>query len=153
MLGSGLLLGALSRVFDIYTQNIGNIFSQMAVWILLGTVISIYSIDKKSAMINIFLFCLGMLVSYYAADIFTDGVYSTVMIGGWTLFALFSPVLAYLAWMTKEKGLFPKIIGIGIVSASVLSSVILFDGPRIYDAAIDGLLIYFIFFKRVKRRV
>ena len=67
--------------------------------------------------------------------------------------ALFSPVLAYLAWMTKEKGLFPKIIGIGIVSASVLSSVILFDGPRIYDAAIDGLLIYFIFFKRVKRRV
>lgn len=55
--------------------------------------------------------------------------------------------------MTKEKGLFPKIIGIGIVSASVLSSVILFDGPRIYDAAIDGLLIYFIFFKRVKRRV
>ena len=41
MLGSGLLLGALSRFFDIYTQNIGNIFSQMAVWILLGTVISI----------------------------------------------------------------------------------------------------------------
>ena len=43
MLAAGLLLGALSRIFDIYTQNLGNIFSQMAIWILLGTLISIYS--------------------------------------------------------------------------------------------------------------
>ena len=50
MLAAGLLLGALSRIFDIYTQNLGNIFSQMAIWILLGTLISIYSETKKKAM-------------------------------------------------------------------------------------------------------
>lgn len=43
MLAAGPLLGVASRLLDLYTQNPGNIFSQMAVWILLGTLISIYS--------------------------------------------------------------------------------------------------------------
>lgn len=43
----GLLLGVISRLLDIYTQNLGEIFSQMAIWILLGTLISIYSNTKK----------------------------------------------------------------------------------------------------------
>lgn len=34
-LAAGLALGAVSRLLDIFTQNLGNIFSQMAVWILL----------------------------------------------------------------------------------------------------------------------
>ena len=36
----------------------------------------------------------------------------------------------------------PKLISIGIVAVSVLSSVLLFDGFRIYDLLIDGCLIY-----------
>ena len=43
MLAEGLVLGALSRVFDIYCQVLGEIFSQMAIWVLLGTSIVIYS--------------------------------------------------------------------------------------------------------------
>ena len=147
----GLVLGTLSRIFDIYTQNLGNIFSQMAIWILFGTLISIYSHTKKNAMINAFPFCIGMLITYYAVAIVSHGVYSKVFIIGWTLFALVSPVMAYFAWMTKEKGLFPKAIGIGIVAVSVLSSVILFDRLRVYDFIIDALLIYFLFFKRIER--
>lgn len=61
----GLFLGVISRLLDIYTQNLGNIFSQLAVWILLGTIISIYSSSKKEAMLNIFPFCMGMLIMYY----------------------------------------------------------------------------------------
>lgn len=147
----GLLLGVLSRALDIYTQNLGNIFSQMAIWILLGTLISIYSKSKKAAMINVFPFCIGMLITYYAVAFITKGVYSNVMILGWTVFALFSPIFAYFTWMTKEKGIFPKIIGLGIVLCSVFSSIILFDNLRIYDLIIDGILIYFLFFKRIVR--
>lgn len=44
----GLLLGIISRLFDIYFQNLGNMFSQMSIWILLGVIISIYSSSKKS---------------------------------------------------------------------------------------------------------
>ncbi len=147
----GLLLGIISRLLDIYTQNLGNILSQMAIWILFGTLISIYSESKKKAMINIFPFCIGMLLTYYAVAMITEGVYSNITIIGWTIFAFFSPILAYFTWITKEKGIFPKIISIGIILISIFSSIILFDGYRIYDVIIDGLLIYFLFIKKIKR--
>lgn len=145
----GLLLGLLSRLLDIYTQNLGNIFSQMSIWILFGVLISIYSSSKKKAMLNIFPFCIGMLITYYFVAIVTKGVYSYIIIIGWTIFALFSPVLAYFTWMTKEKGLFPKIVSVGILLISILSSIILFDRLRVYDFIIDGLLFFYLFVKKI----
>jgi len=53
MLLAGLLLGLVSRFFDIYLETLGNIFSQMAIWILLGTLISIYSKTRAKAMMNV----------------------------------------------------------------------------------------------------
>lgn len=147
----GLLLGGISRLLDIYTQNLGNIFSQMAVWILLGTLISIYSRTPKQAMANILTFCMGMLLTYYAVAILTDGIYSKVMIIGWTVFALFSPILAYLAWISKQPGIFPKLISVGIVGVSIASSMILFDGFRIYDWILNAILVYFLFIRKIKR--
>jgi len=147
----GLLLGIISRLFDIYFQNLGNIFSQMSIWILLGVILSIYSSSKKQAMLNILPFCLGMLITYYFVAFITKGVYSTSYIIGWTVFALLSPIFAYFTWLSKEKGIFPKIISVGIVMVSVLSSIILFDRLRIYDFIIDGIMIYLLFIKKIKR--
>ena len=151
MLLFGLLLGAASRLFDLYTALLGDIFSQMAIWILLGTLIAVYSPSKKRAMLNILPFCLGMLVTYYAVAILTKGVYGRAYIIGWTVFALTSPVMAYFAWMAKEPGALPKIIAAGIAAVSVMSSVLLFDHLRLYDFVIDGVLIYILFFKKIKR--
>ncbi len=151
MLIAGLVLGAAARLFDIYCQTLGEIFSQMAVWILLGTLIAIYSPTRKAAMLNILPFCIAMLLTYYAAAMITRGVYSWSFILGWTAFALLSPVMSCFAWTTKQRGTLAKIIGAGIVLASVLSSVLLFDHLRVYDLVIDGLLIYLIFFKKVNR--
>lgn len=123
MLCVGLLLGIVSRLFDIYCPLLGEIFSQMSVWILLGTLIAGYSPTKKAAMLNIFPFCLGMLLTYYAMAMLTHGAYGRSFIIGWTVFAFFSPIMAYFAWMVKQRGLFPKIIGTGIVLVSILSSV------------------------------
>lgn len=147
----GLMLGIVSRLLDICTQNLGNIFSQMAIWILFGVLISIYSPSKRRAMLNILPFCIGMLITYYIVALVTNGVYSTVFIIGWTVFALLSPIMAYFTWMTKEKGVFPKIISIGIIVVSLLSSVILFDRIRFYDLIINGVMIYFLFVKKVER--
>ena len=147
----GLLLGVGSRLLDIYTQNLGNIFSQMAIWILFGVLISIYSSSKKKAMLNILPFCIGMLMTYYFAAFVTKGVYSVAFIAAWTVFALLSPIMAYFTWMTKEKGVFPKIISTGVVLVSFLSSVLLFDRIRIYDIIINGVMIYFLFVKKMDR--
>lgn len=147
----GLLLGIIARLLDIYTTNLGNVFSEFAIWILIGVIISIYSESKKKAMINILPFCIGMLITYYVVAVITKGVYSNTIIIGWTIFALCSPILAYFTWITKEKGIFSKIISIGIVLVSIFSSIIFFDRLRIYDFIIDGVLIYYLFFKNIKR--
>lgn len=147
----GLILGIVSILLDIYTTNLGNIFSEMAIWIFLGTLISIYSYDKKSAMLNVFLFCIGMLIAYYSCDYFIKNIFSKLFIIGWTLFACCSPIFAYFTWMTKNKGVFSKIISVGIILVSILSSIVLFDKLRVYDYIIDGLLVYYLFFKKIKR--
>lgn len=147
----GLILGIVSRLLDIYTQNLGNIFSQMAIWILFGVLISIYSSSKRRAMLNILPFCIGMLITYYFVAFVTNGVYSTVFIAGWTVFAFISPLMAYLTWMTKENGVFPKIISIGIIAVSLLSSAVLFDRIRFYDIIINGITAYFLFVKKIER--
>ena len=147
----GIILGVISRLFDMYTQNLGNILSEMAIWILFGVLISIYSSSKKKAMLNIFLFCIGMLLAYYFVAIITNEVYNKTIIIGWTIFAIFSPILAYFTWLTKEKGVFPKLISISIVIVSILSSIVLFDKLRIYDFIINGILIYYLFFKDIRR--
>ena len=144
----GLILGVISRLLDIYTQNLGNILSQMAIWILFGILISIYSKTKKSAMINILPFCIGMLITYYFVAFISKGVYSNI---GWTIFALCSPILAYFTWMTKEKGIFPKIISIGIILVSIISTIVLFDRLRFYDFIINGIMVYYLFFKKIER--
>ena len=151
MLCFGLAIGVAARLLDIFTTNLGEIFSQMAVWILMGTLISIYSRTAKQAMVNVLAFCLGMLLTYYVVAALSQGVYSMEFIIGWTVFALCSPVMAYLAWLTKERGLFPKIVRVGIIAVSILSSILLFDGLRIYDFLIDSILIYFLFFKKINR--
>ena len=147
----GLLLGVVSRMLDIYTENLGNIFSQMAIWILFGVLISIYSSSKTKAMLNILPFCIGMLITYYFVAFITNGVYSTVFIMGWTVFAFLSPLMACFTWMTKEKGVFPKIISIGIIVVSLLSSLVLFDRIRFYDIIINGIMAYFLFVKNIER--
>ena len=94
---------------------------------------------------------MGMLAAYYVTAAITHGVYSRTFIIGWTLCALPSPVMAYFAWMAKEPGAFSKIIAAGIAAVSVMISVLLFDHLRLYDFVIDGVLIYILFFKKIKR--
>lgn len=151
MLLAGLTLGAVSRLLDMFTQNLGNIFSQLSIWILLGVLIVLHSPTRKQAMLNILPFCLGMLATYYLVAVLTKGVYSRAFIAGWTLFACLSPILAYFTWMTKRPGVFAKVIASGIVLVSLLGTILLFDRLRVYDLAINGGMIYALFVRKAER--
>ena len=151
MLCLGLLIGLIARLLDIDTTNPGEIFSQMAIWILIGTLISVHSTTAGRAMRNVPAFCIGMLVTYYLTAALTRGVYGAGFLIGWTVFALCSPVMAYFAWHSKGRGAVPVILRVGITAVSALSSVLLFGRLRIYDLVIDGILIYVLFFKKVDR--
>lgn len=153
MLICGLILGAAARFMDIYCENLGEIFSQMSVWILLGTLIAIYSPTKKAAALNILPFCLGMLATYYAVAILTHGVYGERFIIGWTVFALCSPVLAYFTWMAKQPGTLGKLISAGIVLVSVVLNFRMFGDPDVFNWLINAVLFYFLFIKKIPREV
>lgn len=59
--------------------------------------------------------------------------------------------MAYFTWMTKSKGVFSKIISICIILLSFSSSIILFDGLRIYDFIINVTMFYYLFIKKIER--
>lgn len=98
MLLAGLLLGIAARLFDIYFQNLGEIFSQIAIWILLGTGFAIYSPTKKAAMENIFPFCMGMLAAYYV----TAAITHFLTICAFTILSL-TGCLIYILFFKKIK--------------------------------------------------
>lgn len=158
MLLFGGLMGVLSKLLDIYDSvqhfgmTFGQMFSELSVWILFGVLISVCSKTRKKAMVHIFPFCIGMLIAYYVTAEITHSVYGWSFIKGWAVFACFSPLFAYFTWMTKEKGWLPKLISFGILGISIGADIILFGGPRIYDLIIWILLIYVLFFMRVRGR-
>lgn len=147
----GAVLGIASKLLDIYTSNLGNIFSQMSIWILLGTLIAIFSKTKGKAVLNVFVFCIGMLITYYITAELTSSVYGMTFIYGWAAFSVCSPVFAVLTWMSKEKGALGKIISFGILVVILTVSMVVFDGPRVYDIVIMLALAYFLFVHKVKR--
>ena len=76
----GLITGALIKLLDIYTTNLGNIFSQVSVWIFICTLISVYSNSALRAAVNVFGFCMGMLLTYYITAEMTASVYSLTFV-------------------------------------------------------------------------
>ncbi len=148
----GIISGALSKIFDIYTVYLGTVFSEITVWLLFGVLISIYSTTKKKAMLNVFLFLIGMLIAYYIVAELTNSVYGSDFIIFWFVIALISPVLAYFCWMAKRKDAIGIIIGVGIMVISILSSILVQE-IEVHDIIINGILAYHLFIrKRNKRR-
>ncbi len=143
--GAGLLTGVVIKLLDIYTQNLGNVFSQMSVWILICTVISVCSSTPRRAAVNVFCFCAGMLLTYYAVAELTDSVYSMTFVYGWAVFALFSPVMGFCVWYAKGSGAAPKVISVGIIVMMLLIAAVMFDRIRIADiliAIVTGVFLF-----------
>lgn len=153
----GLVTGIIIKLIDIHFRvqhfgfSLSDIFSELGIWILIGVIISLFSKNKKYAMLNIFLFSIGMLITYYITAEVTNSVYGWTFIKGWSVFACLSPVLAYLVTLTKEKWIVSLIIKIGIILVYLITNIIIFGGPRIYDIVFILILIYLLFIKKYKK--
>ena len=138
----GLILGVIVKILDIYTTNLGNVFSQMSIWIFLCTMISIYSSTPKRAAINVFAFCGGMLLTYYATAELTSSVYSMVFIYGWIVVSLVSPLLAIIVWYAKGNGWIARTLAAGILIITLVIAFIMFDKIRISDLLIIAVMAF-----------
>lgn len=153
----GLLTGIIIKLIDIHFRvqhfgfSLSDVFSELGIWILIGVIISLFSKNKKYAMLNIFLFSIGMLITYYITAEVTNSIYGWTFIKGWSVFACLSPMLAYLVTLTKEKWIVSLIIKIGIILVYLITNIIIFGGPRIYDIVFILILIYLLFIKKYKK--
>ena len=133
IMACGLITGVGVKLMDNYTVHLGNIFSQMSVWIFLCSALAVYSSTPRRAAVNVFLFCAGMLLTYYLTAEGMHSPYSMTFVYGWSVFSLFSPVLAFFTWYAKGKGTVSRLLTAGIVVVLLVLAVLLFDRIRISD--------------------
>jgi len=145
MLACGLILGVISRLLDIHTQFLGELFSRMPVWILLGVWIATASPTPRRAAANILPFCLGMLLTYYAVAAITHGVYGRVFIIGWTVFALCSPLFAAVTWWCRCRGFLPLLLRLGITGFTVCATLLLSGDLRTQDFVLLAVIVWTVF--------
>lgn len=130
----------------------GNIFSELSIWVLLGVFITLYSGSRKQACINIFPFCVGMLLAYYQTAELLGTAYSTTFVAGWALFSLLSPLLAFFTWRAGRRDLLGNLLAAGLLLATLLASWLLFDGPRVYDLVILSAIACLLLLHRPQKR-
>lgn len=123
----GFILGLLSKILDllpldfihdIFTSvNLGEFFSRISIWLLFALLISIVSKTPLRAALNVFVFYIGMLFSYYAYSYIVIGYSPKIVIIFWVLLASISPILSVLCWYAKSENI------VGIVLGSVILSI------------------------------
>ena len=122
ILALGIILGIFAKWLDnlalsdtIFWHRIfayldlRNVFSSFYIWLLLALTIAVYSATPWRASLNVFLFFLGMCISYHLYTIFFSGFNPRYYMLIWYGFTLFSPFLAFICWYGKG-GTTPSII-------------------------------------------
>ena len=92
----------------------------LGIWLLIALCISIYSSTPLRASINVFLFFLGMNITYHLYTIVFAGFNPMNYMMIWYGITLFSPILAFICWYLKGNGIIPMIIKICIITVMIL---------------------------------
>ena len=110
----GFVLGVLQKWIDgtgsstlpviLQHLDIGNYFGRLAIWILLGTIISMYSESPMRAAINTFIFFISLLAGYYLYCNYILGFLPRTYMMMWIVIAFASIFMAYICWYAKGEG-------------------------------------------------
>lgn len=112
----GILLGVFSKWLDtleldgtvwwqrvIEKLDLGNFFSDFAVWLLIALTIAVFSRSASRAALNVFVFFVGMCAAYHLCTVIFAGFDPSSYMKIWYGITLLSPVLAALCWYAKGK--------------------------------------------------
>ena len=97
-------------------HGIANFLGRFAIWVFLALCISVYSTSPIRAAINVFLFFVGMVASYYLYSYYIAGFFPKSYAMIWVGFTVISPVLAFLCWYAKGRGKVSLALTSGIIA-------------------------------------
>lgn len=125
----GIVLGVFSKWLDnmaiddiIWWQHLlgvldlRNVFSEIGVWILLAVSISVFSNSAVRAAINVFIFFVGMTISYHLYTIAFAGFNPMHYMMIWYGITMITPIFAFVCWYGKGEGIASVIIGACIIA-------------------------------------
>ena len=125
----GFFVGAVQKWIDgtgssvlpmiLQQLDIGNYFGRLAIWVLLATIISVYSESPLRAAINTFFFFISMLAGYYLYCNYILGFLPRTYMIMWIVIAFASFFMAYICWYAKGEGI------IAIFISSMIMGVLL----------------------------
>lgn len=162
--------GALLGFADKFSGNVSWVQFDTTIefWILLITILAVYSSTKWMAALHSTLFLLAMVVSYYITYYLTLGFIPMRLFQGWILFTLLSSMYGFVLWHAKKKGSLAAFVG-AIPIAILLQRGYYFIPDLLFRQPPEGillpywgidilrgfnfmgsLLLFFIFFKTTK---
>ncbi len=143
LIALGFALGVLQKWIDasdsdilpvlLQKLDIRNYFGRLSIWILLATIISIYSRSPIRASINTFLFFISMLAGYYLYSHYILGFLSKSYLMIWITISFASIFLAYICWYAKGSGMAAIIISALITGVLLAQAFSIIQGFYMYD--------------------
>ena len=110
----GIALGTFSKFLDFRQAELPSVFmvidraldvhnflGRFAIWVLIALCISIYSNSAMRASVNVFVFFVGMVTSYYWYSNCVAGFFPRNYAMIWFGFTIISPFLAFVCWYAK----------------------------------------------------
>ncbi|QJD12594.1 hypothetical protein [Streptococcus canis] len=120
--------------------NLNNVLSEFGIWLFIALAISVYSKTQFRAALNVFLFFVGMNVSYHLCTIMFSGFNPTTYMMIWYGLTFVSPLLAIVCWYSKGESVCSIIISsliIGIMLKVCFSVGLIYFG---FKSIIDTLI-------------